>query len=100
MRALLISLALGLALPPVAVAASALTLVDAPVGARILVLDGRVWRCEGSACQASGHGRSQALGRECARVARKLGPLSAFSRDGVSLIGADLDRCNREARVR
>jgi hypothetical protein len=38
--------------------------------------------------------------RECTRVARKLGRLTAYARDGVALDTLGLERCNREARLR
>ena len=100
MRALFFSLALSLTVAHGAFAASSATLAAPSHKPRLIVLDGRVWRCDGAACQAGGRGRSQALIRECARVARKFGPLAAYSRDGVAASGADLARCNREARVR
>ena len=100
MRALFVSLALSLTVANGAFAASSAVLAEPPGRSRLVVLDGRVWRCDGVACHANGHDRSQALARECARVARKLGPLTAYSRDGVAMSGADLERCNREARLR
>ena len=81
-------------------AASTASLRVARPDQRVLVLDGRVWRCAGVTCAAAGQGRSQGLLRECMRVARRLGPLTAYARDGVALDPAKLERCNRQARVR
>jgi hypothetical protein len=91
---------LSLSVADGALAASSAVRASTGGRARMVVLDGRVWRCDAAVCRANGQGRSQGLARECARVARKLGPLAAYSRDGVVLQGADLDRCNREARLR
>ena len=101
MRALIIIslLATGL-MAGEAAAASGASLQAGRPGPRLLVLDGRVWRCDGGDCAAAGRGRSQGVIRECARVARKLGPLTGYRRDGVVLDAPALERCNREARVR
>ena len=100
MRALFLSLAVSLALVGGASAASKAILITPPAKPSARVFDGRVWHCDGSACQARGRGRSQGVVRECARVARKLGPLLAYARDGVALDEASLQHCNREARAR
>jgi hypothetical protein len=100
MRALLLAVAMSGLVAGVAWAGSSATLQGVSSMDRPIVLDGRVWRCGGAQCAAAGRGRSQGLIRECARVARKLGPLTAYERDGVALDQAGLDRCNHEARVR
>jgi hypothetical protein len=100
MRALIISLLAAGLMAGEASAASSASLQAGGPGPRLLVLDGRVWRCNGGDCAAAGRGRSQGLIRECARVARKLGPLSAYTRDGLAFDATALARCNREARVR
>ena len=100
MRALILSaLAAGLVAGEASAASSASLQTGGP-GPRLVVLDGRVWRCDGGDCAAAGQGRSQGLIRECARVARRLGPLVAYRRDGVTLDPTGLARCNREARDR
>jgi hypothetical protein len=100
MRALLLAIGLSGLIAGSAWAGSSAGLQSVRPTDRPVVLDGRVWRCDGAQCAAAGRGRSQGLIRECARVARKLGPLTAYARDGVALDQAGLDRCNREARVR
>ena len=100
MRALFLSAVASLLMAGSGLAASTTTLEAARTSDRPVVLDGRVWRCDGLVCTATGKGRSQGLIRECTRVARKLGPLIAYRRDGVTLDRAGLDRCNREARLR
>jgi hypothetical protein len=100
MRALFISAVLSLTAVSAASAASTASLRFPGTDQRLVVLDARVWRCAGVSCAAAGPGRSQGLLRECMRVARKLGPLTAYARDGVTLDAAGLERCNRQARVR
>ena len=100
MRALFLSVAFCLGAASAASAASTAVLVEPSARARPLVVDGRVWRCDGVTCTARGEGRSQSAIRECARAARKLGPLAAYERGGVALDRESLDRCNRAARVR
>jgi hypothetical protein len=67
----------------------------APKAAKV-VIDGRVWTCDGATCTAAGEGRSQSIARECWRAARKLGPFTAYSRDGVALDEAALKACNSQ----
>lgn len=66
-----------------------------PKAAKI-VIDGRVWTCDGAICIAAGEGRSQSIARECWRAARKLGPFTAYSRDGVALDDVALKACNSQ----
>jgi hypothetical protein len=100
MRALFLSAAASLFVATGSHAASTATLLAARPNDRPVVLDGRVWHCAGAACAAAGQGRSQGLIRECTRVARRLGPLAAYARDGAQVDRAGLERCNREARLR
>lgn len=97
MRALLVMAALAaLGLPPIAHAETGRleAVLAAPEAKRMVVLDSRVWRCDSNLCLARSPGRSQSLSRECARVARKLGLLSAYSRNGMPLTSAQIKTCN------
>lgn len=95
MRALLVAAALFAAAPAFAqTPASSATLADAakaPAGRTII--DGATWRCEGSACTATG-GSNQPAPRACRRVAQRLGQLTAFTYKGVALTEAELAACN------
>ncbi|QBX38039.1 hypothetical protein E4M02_06300 [Brevundimonas sp. S30B] len=95
MRALLVAAALFAAAPAFAQApASSATLADAakaPAGRTII--DGATWRCEGSACTATG-GSNQPAPRACRRVAQRLGAVTAFTYKGVALTEAELAACN------
>lgn len=57
-------------------------------------IDGRVWKCEGDACEGSGDGASQSLKRECKHVAAELGALKAYKSENGSLDGAAVEVCN------
>ncbi len=52
--------------------------------AKPIIIDGRVWRCDGAACagRAAAMPLSQPVTHECQRVARALGPVRSYrSRD-------------------
>lgn len=97
MRALLIAAALFAAAPAFAQPAQSptrLTLSEAsraPSGR--LIVDGAQWRCEGTACTATG-GTSQPASRACRRVVQRVGPVTAFSWKGVELSAAEIAACN------
>ena len=62
-------------------------------------LDGRSWSCTSDGqCLGRGGGASQPLMRECRRFVARFGPVSAFSRDGLALVEAELAQCNAAAR--
>ena len=56
------------------------------------IQNGVAWKCVGAACGAGeGNSRPEVV---CARLARKVGPLVAFSANGKALDPAALARCN------
>jgi hypothetical protein len=60
------------------------------------VIDGRLWRCFGTGCraQAASNPTSQPIGRECRRVAGKLGELSHYRSGKRTLTADELQACN------
>lgn len=67
----------------------------APLAAPVrVIVDGRLWSCEGDVCKGSGQGASQPLRRECARVAKVVGPVAAYRNGERSLDAAGLAACN------
>ncbi|MFJ6024003.1 CC_3452 family protein [Brevundimonas sp. NPDC092305] len=95
MRALLIAAALFAAAPAAAQTnATSAVLADAaraPAGRTII--DGAAWRCEGSACMATG-GANQPAPRACRRVVARFGQVTAFTYKGVALSAEQLAVCN------
>jgi len=96
MRALLVAAALFAVAAPVSAQSptSSAVLVNAssaPAGR--LIVDGATWRCDGTACTATG-GASQPVARACRRVVARIGPVSAFSYKGVALTAEQLAACN------
>lgn len=95
MRTFLLAAALFIAAPALAQSAgSSATLADAasaPSG-RVIV-DGAAWRCEGTACTATG-GTNQPATRACRRANAKLGDVTAFTYRGVSLTAEQIAVCN------
>lgn len=72
--------------------ASLVSPVDAP---RREVIGGVLWKCEGSACAAPLDGsRAQ---NSCARLVRKVGPITRFASPKGELSAEDLQRCNAAA---
>lgn len=67
--------------------------LEAPlVEARTPVLSGVAWSCAGYACTApKASSRPEVV---CARLARKVGPLTSFAVEGTALDAAALARCN------
>lgn len=83
---------------PVAAANHSEAVLAKPASRAVIVLDDRVWHCDGRVCRADRRGRSQSLTRECARVARRLGALIAYSRAGAAIDPATLALCNAGRR--
>ena len=80
--------------PAAAASATRAVLADvakAPAGRTII--DGAAWRCEGSACTATG-GTSQPAPRACRRVVARFGAVTEFSWKGEALDAAALAACN------
>ena len=63
--------------------------LDAP---RRQILDGAVWRCEGTTCSAPADGGRAVLA--CNRVARTFGEVARFETPRGELAAEDLVRCN------
>ena len=90
------TLAVGTAVAPVAAqAASAAPYytaqLAAPASARTAVAGGLIWTCDGSTCTAARGTSRPAI--VCARLAREVGPVTAFVADGKALAAEDLARC-------
>jgi len=58
-----------------------------------VLFDGAVWRCKADVCR-SPRVKSLPPLRSCKRLARELGPVTAFNYRGVTLEAADLAACN------
>lgn len=84
---------------PVQSAGAAATLVE-PREVR-QTLDGRSWNCNGGGeCVGRGGGTTQPLMRECRRFVTRFGPVSAYSREGLALTGAEIGQCNADIQAR
>jgi hypothetical protein len=60
-----------------------------------VTIDSRIWRCEGDTCKGAEQGNTQPAKRECAKVAKVLGPLTAYKDGKRDLSEADLAACNK-----
>jgi hypothetical protein len=58
-----------------------------------IVFDGAVWRCKADVCRST-QVKSLPPLRSCKRLARELGPVSAFGYRGVTLSETELAVCN------
>ncbi len=65
------------------------------------VIDGRIWHCEGDACQANPMpgSRAQSLQRECEAAARTIGAFQTYQTGPEELAADKLARCNTQARA-
>lgn len=65
------------------------------------IVDGRVWRCEGSTCiGGGGFAKSQPITRECSRAAKALGQFVSFKRGDRALDAGQMKSCGApEARL-
>ena len=74
-------------------------LVAAPERGSETVIDGRLWRCLGTGCRGlvAGPVASQPPGRECRRVAARLGELAHYRTGKRVFTAAELARCNTAA---
>ena len=88
-----------------AIAAQAETLQDGQSKAVLMkaatspvevVIDGRIWRCEGNTCAANPNdgADSERISTECHRAAFQLGKFSAYQTGSQSLNDAELATCN------
>lgn len=98
MRAVLPLLALCAAFAAPAVAQTPaptrVVIADASrVPARVTIIDGASWRCEGQTCTASG-GAEQPAPRACRRVVARFGAVTEFSWKGATLSAEQLAVCN------
>ena len=59
-----------------------------------VTIDGRIWRCQDDVCKGAEQGNTQPAKRECAKVAKVLGPLVAYKDGKKDLPEADLAACN------
>lgn len=67
----------------------------APLAApKLIIIDGKVWKCTVVDCVTADEGRPQPLKRECARAVKFLGKVTAFGRSGVFLSEEQLAVCN------
>jgi hypothetical protein len=74
-------------------------LAGAPAASSVLVIADANWRCDGDACIGDAAHRASLDNpvRECRKVAAVLGPLAAYTTQGVKLQGGDLKACNTAA---
>src|SRR6186997_2988061 len=63
-------------------------------GNREVVIDGRLWTCNGNACTAPGDDARPAVA--CRKLARKLGPVARFATPQAELDAAGLAACNQD----
>ena len=70
--------------------------LQAPVAQPIeKIVDGRIWRCEGSSCVgATSVGAKQPVLRECKRAAKALGAFVSYKSGSRELTGEDAKACN------
>ncbi len=84
------------ALPAPAVAAVYSATLAKPASDRFIARD-IVWNCGPAACQgATDQSRPLVL---CQSLAKRAGPVAAFTVDGRALPAAELDRCNAAAKA-
>lgn len=70
----------------------------APVSeAREVIVDGRLWKCRGQKCTAGSQGKNQPIARECARVARVIGPVTEYRQGTRILNEKGVAQCNAQA---
>lgn len=91
-------------LPLLALAAAAPVLAQAPTmraefaaaqdGNREVIVDGRLWSCNVTACTAQGEDARPAVA--CRKLARKLGPVTRFATSQSELNAAGLASCNQD----
>jgi len=76
--------------------ASKATLISGAPSPMEAVIDGRIWRCSGTSCEASANDAAdvQTLPHECHRTATWLGKFSAYQTGGVAMTEAQLTSCN------
>jgi hypothetical protein len=60
-----------------------------------VTIDSRIWRCEGDTCKGAEQGITQPAKRECAKVAKVLGPLVGYKDGKKDFSEADLAACNK-----
>jgi len=65
-------------------------------GTREVIIDGRLWTCNGNACTAPGDDARPAIA--CRKLARKLGPVARFATAQAELSAADLATCNQDQK--
>ena len=72
-------------------------ILAAPVSEpRQVIVDGKLWSCEGNKCTSGNQGKSQPIGRECARAAKTLGPIVAYTRGERALNADEIKACNAQ----
>lgn len=70
----------------------------APVSeAREVIVDGRLWKCSGQKCTSGSQGKNQPIARECARVAKVIGPVTEYIQGTRILNREGLRQCNTAA---
>ena len=100
MRSLVLSLML--------LAGAAPAYAEAPLGAvsfaegvtapEKVVVNERLWRCDGARCSGPGETRGVAMMRACKSLARDVGPIASF-KVGVAALEADaIAQCNGGAK--
>ena len=89
------ALALATAVPSLAHAPTMRAeLATARDSAGEVIIDGRIWRCDGTECTAPGDDARPAVA--CRKLARKLGPVVRFATPKAELDAAGLASCNQD----
>lgn len=63
-----------------------------------VTVDARVWRCEADVCKGAEQGNDQPAKRECAKVAKVLGPVVAYRSGKKDFSAEDVAACNAAAK--
>ena len=69
-------------------------LATAQDGASEVIIDGRLWNCDGNACTSRGEDARPAIA--CRKLARKLGVVTRFATSQSELNAAGLATCNQD----
>ena len=64
-----------------------------------VIIDGRLWSCEGEKCTSGSQGKNQPITRECARAAKVLGPVVSYRQGERRLDDAGIAACNGGAET-
>ena len=66
---------------------------------REVIIDGRIWSCEGDVCRGGSRGANQSLKRECLRAAKVLGPVVGYRNGDKTLSAEEVAACNGDPKM-